>query len=54
MVPVNDGHADRHIVLAWGHFFLGEQVNALRVAGIGLIVAGTVVLAMSGNVGIAE
>ncbi len=42
------------IVLAWGHFFLGEQVNALRVAGIGLIVAGTVVLAMSGNVGTAE
>ena len=35
------------IVLAYGYFVLGEQVNTLRVAGIGLVVFGTVLIAQS-------
>lgn len=35
------------IVAAWGYFVLGENVNAQRLAGIGIIVLGTVVLARS-------
>lgn len=35
------------IVAAWGYFVLGEDVNAQRIAGIGIIVLGTVVLARS-------
>lgn len=35
------------IVLAWGYFVLGEAVNLMRVAGVAIIVAGTIVLANS-------
>lgn len=35
------------IVAAWGYFVLGENVNAQRMVGIGIIVLGTVVLARS-------
>ncbi len=35
------------IVAAWGYFFLGEDVNLTRVAGIATIILGTVILARS-------
>lgn len=35
------------IVAAWGHFFLGEDVNPTRMLGIGVIVLGTIILARS-------
>ncbi len=35
------------IVLAWGYFVLGEPVNVMRIAGVAIIVAGTIVLANS-------
>lgn len=35
------------MVLIYGHFVLGENINASRVAGIGLVVFGTVLIARS-------
>lgn len=35
------------IVAAWGYFFLGEDVNLTRIAGISTIILGTVILARS-------
>ena len=37
------------IVAVWGFFFLGEQFNMTRYIGIAVILAGTVILAMSGT-----
>lgn len=35
------------IVAAYAYFVFGEDVNALRIAGIGLICAGTILISMS-------
>src|SRR6267142_406130 len=35
------------LVLLYGYFAMGESVNALRVAGVSLVVAGTVLIARS-------
>ncbi len=37
------------IVAVWGVVFLGEQFNMTRYIGIAVILAGTVILAMSGT-----
>jgi multidrug transporter EmrE-like cation transporter len=35
------------LVLLYGYWAMGENVNALRVAGVSLVVAGTVLIARS-------
>jgi len=35
------------LVTAWGYFALGEQVNMLRVAGVGCICLGVILVAQS-------
>lgn len=35
------------LITAWGYFVLGEQVNALRVAGVGCICLGVVLVSQS-------
>jgi multidrug transporter EmrE-like cation transporter len=35
------------LVLLYGYFAMGESVNALRVAGVSLVIAGTVLIARS-------
>jgi multidrug transporter EmrE-like cation transporter len=35
------------LVLLYGYFAMGENVTALRVAGVSLVVAGTVLIARS-------
>jgi multidrug transporter EmrE-like cation transporter len=35
------------LVLLYGYFAMGESVTALRVAGVSLVVAGTVLIARS-------
>ena len=35
------------IVAGWGYFFLGEDVNAVRLVGIGTIILGTIIMAYS-------
>ncbi len=37
------------IVAVWGFVFLGEQFNLTRYIGIAVILAGTIILAMSGT-----
>lgn len=37
------------VVAVWGFFFLGEQFNMTRYIGIAVILAGTIILAMSGT-----
>ena len=37
------------VVAVWGFFFLGEQFNMTRYIGIVVILAGTIILAMSGT-----